>query len=77
MRGADETSGSLFSNVDIEARIPASHRLRRIRRVVNGALASLGAEFERLYRGLDCVVARFTFIMTACDLASLPKLHAA
>lgn len=62
MRGADETSGSLFSNVDIEARIPASHRLRRIRRVVNDALASLGAEFERLYRGLDCVVARFTFI---------------
>jgi hypothetical protein len=77
MRGADETSGSLFSHVDIEARIPASHRLRRIRRVVNDTLASLGAEFEKLYRGLDRVVARFTFTMTACDLARLPKLLAA
>ena len=49
MRGADETSGSLFSYVDIEARIPARHPLRQIRRVVNEALASLDAEFEKLY----------------------------
>ncbi|SIO36066.1 Transposase [Rhodovulum sp. ES.010] len=49
MRGADETSGSLFSYVDIEARIPARHPLRQIRRVVNEALASLDAEFETLY----------------------------
>jgi transposase len=49
MRGTDETSGSLFSYVDIEARIPARHPLRQIRRVVNDALASLDAEFEKLY----------------------------
>lgn len=49
MRGLDETSGSLFSYVDLEARIPARHPLRRIRQVVNGALASLDAEFEALY----------------------------
>jgi transposase len=49
MRGADETSGLLFSYVDIEARIPARHPLRQIRRVVNDALASLDAEFEALY----------------------------
>ncbi|SIO54766.1 Transposase [Rhodovulum sp. ES.010] len=49
MRGADETGGSLFSYVDIEARIPARHPLRQIRRVVNEALASLDAEFETLY----------------------------
>lgn len=49
MRGADETSGSLFSYVDLEARIPARHPLRLIRRVVNDALASLDAEFEKLY----------------------------
>jgi len=48
MRGADETSGSLFSYVDIEARIPARHPLRQIRRVVNEALASLDAEFGAL-----------------------------
>ncbi len=48
MRGADETSGSLFSHVDLEARIPA-HPLRKIRQVVNDALASLDAEFEAVY----------------------------
>ena len=30
-RGADETSGSLFSYVDLEARIPLRHPLRKIR----------------------------------------------
>ena len=49
MRGTDETSGSLFSYVDLEARIPARHPLRKIRQVVNEALASLDAEFEVLY----------------------------
>ena len=49
MRGTDETSGSLFSYVDLEARIPARHPLRKIRQVVNDALASLDAEFEGLY----------------------------
>ena len=49
MRGADETSGSLFSYVDLEERIPGHHPLRKIRQVVNDALASLDAEFEALY----------------------------
>jgi len=49
MRGADETSGSLFSYVDLEERIPPRHPLRKIRQVVNNALASLDAEFEALY----------------------------
>ena len=49
MRGTDETSGSLFSYVDLEARIPAKHPLRKIRQVVNEALASLDTEFEALY----------------------------
>lgn len=51
MRGADETTGSLFSYVDLEARIPARHPLRKIRLVVNDALASLDTEFEALYTG--------------------------
>ena len=54
MRGTDETSGSLFSYVDLEERIPARHPLRKIRQVVNEALASLDGEFERLCRIL-CV----------------------
>ena len=49
MRGTDEASGSLFSYVDLEARIPARHPLRTIRLVVNDALARLDAEFEALY----------------------------
>jgi transposase len=49
MRGTDNTSGSLFSYVDLEERIPARHPLRKIRQVVNDALASLDAEFEALY----------------------------
>lgn len=49
MRGTDETSGSLFSYVDLEDRIPAKHPLRKIRQVVNDALFSLDPEFDRLY----------------------------
>ena len=49
MRGTDETSGSLFSYVDLEERIPPRHHLRKIRQVVNEALASLDAEFEAFY----------------------------
>jgi len=49
MRGTDEASGSLFSYVDLEARVPAAHPLRKIRRIVNDALASLDAEFAALY----------------------------
>jgi transposase len=49
MSGTDEASGSLFSYVDLEERIPARHPLRRIRQIVNDALASLDAEFDRLY----------------------------
>ena len=49
MRGADETSGSLFSYIDLEARISARNPLRKIRQVLNDALASLDAAFEALY----------------------------
>ena len=48
MRGTDGAAGSLFSYVDLEERIPARHPLRKIRQVVNDALASLDADFDRL-----------------------------
>ncbi|MHC9237557.1 IS5 family transposase [Pseudooceanicola sp. 502str34] len=51
MRGSDEVTGSLFSYVDLEERIPSRHPLRKIRSVVNDALRSLDAEFDRLYAG--------------------------
>jgi transposase len=49
MRGGDQTSGSLFSYVDLENRVPADHPLRLIRVIVNEVLASLSAEFARAY----------------------------
>ncbi len=49
MRGTDEVTGSLFSYVDLEERIPVRHPLRKVRQIVNDALASLDAEFDRLY----------------------------
>lgn len=48
MRGSEETSGSLFSYVDLDAPIPARHPLRKIRRVGNAALASLDEVFAAL-----------------------------
>jgi transposase len=49
MRGRDQTSGSLFSYVDLEDRIPASHPLRKVCQIVNDALANLDGDFDRLY----------------------------
>ena len=49
MRGTDEASGSLFSYVDLDERVPVGHPLRKIRQIVNDALASLDAEFDALY----------------------------
>ena len=49
MRGQDGQTGSMFSYVDLEERIPASHPLRKIREFVNAALAALDAAFAKLY----------------------------
>ncbi|MEI4486681.1 IS5 family transposase [Frigidibacter sp. MR17.14] len=51
MRGSDEATGSLFSYVDLEERVPARHPLRKIQAVVNDALRSLDSDFDRLYGG--------------------------
>jgi hypothetical protein len=49
MRDTDRRSGTLFSYVDIEARVPATHPLRRIRELVNNGLARLNKSFGKLY----------------------------
>ena len=49
MRGGDERSGSLFSYVDLEARVGKAHPLRTIRAIVNEALSALAGEFSALY----------------------------
>lgn len=49
MRGSDERSGSLFSYVDLEARVRKDHPLRTVRRIANAALDDLSGGFGRLY----------------------------
>lgn len=49
MRGSDERSGSLFSYVDLEARVGRDHPLRAIRELANAALSDLSADFALLY----------------------------
>lgn len=49
MRGSDLRSGELFSYIDLEQRVPATHPLRKIRQIVNDVLASLDGAFARLY----------------------------
>ncbi|MFZ4808766.1 MAG: IS5/IS1182 family transposase, partial [Hyphomicrobiaceae bacterium] len=51
MRVSDRTSGSRFSYVDLESRVPSRHPLLVIKAIVDDVLASLDAEFERLYEG--------------------------
>jgi len=49
MRGSDERSGSLFSYVDLEARVRGDHPLRTIREIANAALSDLSPAFTALY----------------------------
>src|SRR5262249_39412678 len=48
MRGSDAVTGAMFSYVDIEARVPAKHPIRVIRRIVNEVLERLGADFAAM-----------------------------
>ena len=52
MRGLDERSGSLFSYVDLEARVRKDHPLRPIRGLVDEALAAMAGELSAMYSGL-------------------------
>ncbi|MDB5474842.1 MAG: transposase [Phenylobacterium sp.] len=49
MRGSDELTGSLFSYVDLEARVRRDHPLRPIREIANAALSDLSEDFSALY----------------------------
>lgn len=49
MRGADEQSGSMFSYVSLEDRVPQEHPLRAIRRITDRALERLSPRFGTLY----------------------------
>ncbi|MGI9355991.1 MAG: IS5 family transposase, partial [Rhizobiaceae bacterium] len=53
MRGLDTTSGSLFSYVDLEERVPAAHPLRVIRKLVDDALSSMDDIFCASYSDMS------------------------
>ena len=54
MRGFDEHSGSLFSYVDLETRVPKEHPLRAIRAIANSALSELSSDFAALEVSMVC-----------------------
>lgn len=49
MRGQDQTSGTLFSYIDLDDRVPLNHPLRMIREIVNDVLVSLSSDFAAMY----------------------------
>jgi transposase len=49
MRGNETPSGSLFSYVSLESRIPQSHPLRPIKVMVDAALKALDKDFDGMY----------------------------
>src|SRR5215218_5363620 len=49
MRGRRDPQLSMLAFVDLEARIPASHPLRCIKRLADRALAELSPVFDRIY----------------------------
>jgi hypothetical protein len=49
MRGSDEQAASLFSYVDLEARVRVDHPLRTIRVIANAALSDMSRAFTSIY----------------------------
>ena len=49
MRGEIPHQASIFSYVDLEARIPKQHPIRKIQRVVDKALAEIKPELDEMH----------------------------
>src|SRR5918993_387102 len=49
MRGDDEQTGRMFSYLSPEARVPADHPLRTLRRMTDAIFDRLSPRFDRLY----------------------------
>jgi hypothetical protein len=81
MRGQRERSGSLFSYVSIEERIPASHPLRRDRKLADQDLDRLNPTFCELYasEGRPSVPAEqlllASLLQAFCGIRSVPGVN--
>ena len=53
MRGRSRDQGGMFSYVSPESRVPASHPLRRVRRLVREVLGGLSRSFGTMYARLE------------------------
>lgn len=49
MRGEENPQPQMFSYVDLESRVPKHHPIRKVRRIVDKALAELAPTFEEMY----------------------------
>ena len=49
MRGDINPQPGMFSYIDLESRIPDQHPIRKIRRIVDDALAEIAPEFDAMY----------------------------
>ncbi|MCC6769767.1 MAG: hypothetical protein IT360_01030 [Gemmatimonadaceae bacterium] len=49
MRGADLRQSALFSYLSVEDRIPATHSLRALQKLVNPILTALSPRFDALH----------------------------
>jgi hypothetical protein len=49
MRGEDDKQGAMFSLVSPEKRVPASHPLRPIKKMVDAILRDLSPLFDKMY----------------------------
>ena len=50
MRGEERVQDGMFSYVSLEQRVPEDHPLRAVRKLTDGVLRSLDAEFDELYQ---------------------------
>ncbi len=49
MRGEESPQPQMFSYVDLESRVPKHHPIRKVRRIVDEALAELEPTFDEMY----------------------------
>ncbi len=53
MRGENQEQDSVFSYISADARVPADHPLRPIRKMVSVALDNMSDAFQRMYPSIE------------------------